>query len=441
MADTLYASINQVPVGELQRGAGGVLLFTYAPTWLGDPRATPISLSIPLARATASGPAVQHFFAGLLPDRDDVRALLRRTLGARSERPFDLLAAMGRDCVGALELSEQPHPEPPDPRHPRRLGQRLSRAQVAKRIQQLTDLPLGMAESDAFRLSLAGAQSKTALLLHERTWYAPEPPTPTTHILKPQMGALQVPRGQVAMHDSVENEWLCLRVLRALGLPVANATMETFRDQRVLSVERFDRRVQVGPGGVRFVRFPQEDFCQALGLSPSDKYESNGGPDIAACMELLARVSTDRDLDQRVFFTAQLAGLLLAAPDGHAKNYSLFLLPGGRASLTPLYDVLSAYPMMARGDWPPQRVELAMSFRGKHKHYRWREVRVDHVRATAERCRVPGHILDGWLNALLARVPRAVAEVRAALPKGFPVDVAVPILDGVERTAARLGLP
>src|SRR5690606_27859636 len=102
--------------------------------------------------------------------------------------------------------------------------------------------------------------------------------------------------------------------------------------QRVLCVERFDRRVRVDSGGVTFVRFPQEDLCQALGRSPNDKYESDGGPDIATCMELLGRVSTNPDVDRRVFFCAQLAGLLLAAPDGHVKNYSLFLLPGGRGS-------------------------------------------------------------------------------------------------------------
>ena len=147
VADTLYATINQVPVGELQRGAGGVLLFTYAPTWLDVPRATPISLSIPLARATASGPEVQHYFAGLLPDRDDVRVLLRRTLGARSERPFDLLVAMGRDCVGAIELSERRHDDATALEHVGSLGLRLTRAQVAERIQQLTDFPLGMTES------------------------------------------------------------------------------------------------------------------------------------------------------------------------------------------------------------------------------------------------------------------------------------------------------
>ncbi|MCB9658894.1 MAG: HipA domain-containing protein [Sandaracinaceae bacterium] len=455
--DTLYASINGVHVGELRRGAGGLLSFTYAPTWLTDARATPISLSIPLGRREANGPAVQHYFAGLLPDRDDVRALLRRTLSARSERPFDLLAAMGRDCVGALELSEvAPHDvalEVPAqaPMRDRRaapsaqegapLGTRLTRAQVAKRLAQLGEFPLGMGEADVFRLSLAGAQSKTALLLHEGVWYAPTPPTPSTHILKPQMGVLEVPRGRVSMHDSVENEWLCLRLLSALGLPTATCTIETFARQRVLSVQRFDRKLRVQDGAASFVRFPQEDLCQALGVSPHDKYESDGGPDIPTCMELLGRVSTAPDEDRRVFFTAQLAQLLLAAPDGHAKNYSLFLLPGGRASLTPLYDVLSAYPMVARGEWPVQRVDLAMSFRGKSKHYRWRDVRMDHVRQTAERCRVTRETVDGWIADLLARVPRALAATRRALPRRFPPEVADPIFEGVTKAAARFGLP
>ena len=97
--------------------------------------------------------------------------------------------------------------------------------------------------------------------------------------------------------------------------------------------------------------------------------------------------------------------------------------------------------MMARGDWPAQRVELAMSFRGKNKHYRWREVRVDHIRATAERCRVPAAVLADWIGSVITRVSPAIATVRRSLPKTFPKDVSEPIFEGMAQTAARLALP
>jgi serine/threonine-protein kinase HipA len=121
--------------------------------------------------------------------------------------------------------------------------------------------------------------------------------------------------------------------------------MATFGDQTVLVVERFDRAWM--DDGAWIARLPQEDFCQALGFSPKQKYEHDGGPGMAKCLQLLTG-SADAQRDKLAFQLTQLAFWLMAATDGHAKNYSIFLQPGDTYVMTPLYDILSMWPYNAQ---------------------------------------------------------------------------------------------
>jgi serine/threonine-protein kinase HipA len=126
------------------------------------------------------------------------------------------------------------------------------------------------------------------------------------------------------MATSVENEWLCAELLRAFGVPVAACRCQTVGDQKALVVERFDRRLH--SSGRYWLRLPQEDFCQATATPPSAKYDSEGGPGLIDIARIL-QGSEVRDEDLRTLMTAQLLFWLLAATDGHAKNFSLHLLP------------------------------------------------------------------------------------------------------------------
>ena len=168
--------------------------------------------------------------------------------------------------------------------------------------------------------------------------------TPTTHIFKLPLGL--VGNRQADMRSSVENEWLCAQILRALGLSVAQCDIATFGERKVLIVKRFDRALQSLPGRAPWLaRLPQEDFCQALGIPGERKYESEGGPGIRDILRQLD-TSSRADADKLVFIQAQLAFWLMAATDGHAKNFSIFLERGGGFHLTPLYDVLSIWPII-----------------------------------------------------------------------------------------------
>ena len=184
---------------------------------------------------------------------------------------------------------------------------------------------------------VAGAQEKTALLRHEGQWLLPHGSTPTTHIFKLPLGL--VGHMQADMRTSVENEWMCSKIMEAYEIPIARCEIESFEDQKALVVERFDRTPS--SDGSWIIRLPQEDMCQATGTSPLHKYQSDGGPGITQIMELLLG-SDDAEQDRNNFFKTQIIFWVLAATDGHGKNFSIAHLPGGSYRATPIYDVLSA---------------------------------------------------------------------------------------------------
>jgi serine/threonine-protein kinase HipA len=419
--------------------------FRYAPSWASSRRSRALSLSLPItANLELRGPAVDHYFDNLLPDSVDIRRHIRDRFRISSLEIFDLLAAIGRDCVGAVQLLP-PDQEPTD--WDRVQAKALSERDVEEILRAVpTSRPLGHGEDDGFRISIAGAQEKTALLGMAGRWFEPRGTTPTTHIFKLPLGLVGDFRGDFS--DSVENEWLCGRILRELGLPVAESQIARFGEQKVLVVKRFDRRWQGAdeaavqrrrfkPGeGVWIARIPQEDFCQALGHPPSEKYEADGGPSMADALTLLAG-SESAATDQATFVLAQLTFWLLAAIDGHAKNFSLGQRAGGAYSLTPLYDVLSAWPIIGhrRNQLPLERARLAMALRGKRAHYKLREIQSRHWQALAERVPLPGlwERMVAWVESADA----AIGRVEADLPRSFPERVFSTIRAGARAQAQR----
>ena len=401
----------------------------YDPAWTASPNARPLSLSLPLPAGggPVMGNKVESYFDNLLPDSNRIRERLRRRFRAPSTRAADLLAAIGRDCVGAVQL--MPAGTPP-PSHDRIESQALNEAEVAAMLGDVTaDGLLADTPAHDFRISIAGAQEKTALLRLGNRWHLPTGATPTTHIFKLPLG--RVGNLRADMRDSVENEWLCAALLGALGFNVAPTQMAQFGGRKVLVVERFDRRRVDSEGAAPWIaRLPQEDFCQATGTPGDLKYESDGGPGHRAALALLAGSSSAR-ADTLQFIQAQLAFWLMAATDGHAKNFSIFLQRGGGYRLTPLYDVLSAWPIIGTGpnEIHPRRAKLAMAVRGKNAHYPLHEIHTRHWQQLALRSGVPGAF--DQMVALVLQVPHALAQVAAALPKNFPPSVFEPIRRGM----------
>jgi len=348
---------------------------------------------------------------------------------------LELLAALGRDCVGALQIL----PAGEAPASLRTIkGRALSEAEIAQLLRETTATPhAGEHETvDSLRLSIAGAQEKTALLRHGGQWLLPEGSTPTTHILKLPLGLVGNMRAD--MRTSVENEWLCTQIIAAYGLPVAPCEIAQFEDAKALVVERFDRRL--ARDGKWIVRLPQEDLCQATGTSGLAKYEADGGPGIDAIMEVLDG-SAQASADRRHFFITQILFWLLAATDGHAKNYSIALLPGSQYAATPLYDVLSAHPIIGRGrnHIAPQRVSLAMAVRGRNRHYRVEEIYPRHWIAQGQRVGFAAQEVEQMLAQVATDTPRVIDAVSAQIPATFPEDVADAVFAGMRRLSTRLG--
>ena len=103
--------LNARLVGRLTRDASGGVSFAYDQNWLGWEHALPVSLSLPLGSKAYRGAPVMAVFDNLLPDNAEIRRRAAERVGAEGVDAYSLLAALGRDCVGALQfLPEEAEP-------------------------------------------------------------------------------------------------------------------------------------------------------------------------------------------------------------------------------------------------------------------------------------------------------------------------------------------
>jgi len=343
------------------------------------------------------------------------------------------LSALGRDCAGAIQMLA-PGERPVDLQQIR--AEPMNEADIARLLRDVTAPPFGQHEPiDDLRLSIAGAQEKSALLWHDNQWLRPVGSTPTTHILKLPLGLVGNMRAD--MRTSIENEWLCSKIVAAYGLPIASCEIATFEDQKALVVKRFDRKL--ASDGSWILRLPQEDMCQATGTSSNSKYEADGGPGIQQIMSILAR-SERASIDQSNFFKAQIVFWILAAPDGHAKNFSIAHLQSNRYAATPLYDVLSAHPIIGNGrnQLSPRRIKLAMAVRSKNEHYLVGEIRRRHWVTQGQRVTLATEEVEETIDTLTGMTEAVIENAAAQLPNGFPEDVSDKIFEGMRKQSKKL---
>ncbi len=428
--EPLRVYLNNRLVGHLTKATSGAIGFAYEKSWLGWEHALPVSLSLPLRETPYRGEPVAAVFENLLPDSEGLRRRVAEKVGARGADAYSLLAAIGRDCVGALQFIAGDG-EATDAAAALE-GQEVDDEAIGRLLRGLAQAPLGLAREDEFRISVAGAQEKTALLYNDGRWLKPHGTTPTTHILKTQIGRL--PNG-IDLSNSVENEYYCLKLIQAFGLPVNSAEIQTFGETRALVIERFDRR---WTSDGRLLRLPQEDCCQALSVPPTAKYQSEGGPGMVQILDLLKGSDTPAE-DQALFFKAQLIFWLIGATDGHAKNFSIFLGPGGSYHMTPLYDVLSAQLSLDCGQIRRNRMKLAMSV-GENNHYRFERIHARHFIQTGEQAKLPKRLVRDVLEDIRTKASEALEQIEGALPAGFPEDIHASIKAAVTKRVRSLEL-
>jgi serine/threonine-protein kinase HipA len=415
----LSTYLNNIKIGELKKENSGQISFQYEREWINEGMA--ISNSMPLTETEYKGEVVSRYFDNLLPDNEEIKANVATKFGVESTRPFDMLEVIGRDCVGALSFL----PEGLNPVDAYKINAiPITEKEMANSLRGLSSsTPLGMDERD-FRISIAGAQEKTAFLKHDGKWLKPIGLTPTTHIFKTSIGAMGV---DLNFNDCIDNEWFSLFILKKMGLPVCEAKIECFEDQRILVVTRFDRRFKKLGNKEILLRIPQEDICQALNISPYQKYQNEGGPGIEEISKLL--MASKNAQDRINFFKAIIIFDLLFATDGHGKNFSIFLTPDG-FKLTPFYDVMSAYFIHAREKVSLNKLKLAMKV-GDSGHYAFKRITRKHYQQTALKCGINKLRFDQIMEELKDSFSRLNID-QAELDPLLNQDTAQIIQDGMK---------
>ncbi|EQA8214383.1 autotransporter outer membrane beta-barrel domain-containing protein [Escherichia coli] len=329
-----------------------------------------------------------------------------------------------------------------DSDHARKDGTRIEtegdgNVQTRLGVKNKADIPLGMIrEENDFRISVAGAQEKTALLRIGNDWCIPKGITPTTHIIKLPIGEIRQPNATLDLSQSVDNEYYCLLLAKELGLNVPDAEIIKAGNVRALAVERFDRRWNAER--TVLLRLPQEDMCQTFGLPSSVKYESDGGPGIARIMAFLMGFS-EALRDRYDFMKFQVFQWLIGATDGHAKNFSVFIQAGGSYRLTPFYDIISAFPVLGGTGIHISDLKLAMGLNAsKGKKTAIDKIYPRHFLATAKVLRFPEVQMHEILSDFARMIPAALDNVKTSLPTDFPENVVTAVETNVLRLHGRL---
>ncbi|EJD6500017.1 type II toxin-antitoxin system HipA family toxin [Providencia rettgeri] len=432
---SLAVYMNGYRVGSFIKRTSGAHQFQYDESWVKQPGSRPISLSMPLRQQCYRGDEAYNFFDNLLPDSQEVRNRVVARYQADSTQPFDLLSYIGSDSVGALQLVAHGGPVP----DVRSIEYKpLSDVELERILTGYqSGIPLGMIrEEEDFRISIAGAQEKTALLYLDGRWCLPIADTPTTHIIKLPIGKIESHSYSIDLTQSVENEYLCTLIAKEFGLPVPHCFIMQVNKVKALAVERFDRRYATDRSWI--MRLPQEDFCQVLNVPSARKYESHGGPGIVGIMATLLG-STTPEQDRYLFMKSQVLFWLLAATDGHAKNFSVFIESEGRFRLTPFYDILSMYPVFGGRGLHPRDAKLAMGLTAtKGKKYTIEQIFPRHFYQTAKAVGFEQAQMAQILNEFAENTDRVIELVRQQLPAHFPAQVADSILNGFQARAMRV---
>lgn len=394
---SLRVYLDGTPIGDVEQSPQGALAFSYDAEYAADPDATPLSLSLPILASRHSPKAIRAYLDGLLPDSEQARQRWGRQYGVSPNNPFALLAHVGRDAAGAVQVLPPDH----DPSDARVRGDDIEWLSDADFARMATELAAHGADWDPGRFggrwSLAGAQPKMALFRDPDSgrWGIPRDSTPTNSIVKPAIEGY-------AQHHL--NEALCLTAAAEARLLAARVALVEVADVRAVISYRYDRQQVDG----RWTRVHQEDLCQALSIHPTLKYQAEGGPGVSSIADLLNRLPIqDRAINAERFFKGLAFNVLIGGTDAHAKNYSLVLI-GPRAQVAPLYDVASAAPydqyerlasaMKIGNDW--KMLDIGDS--------NWRDV--------GRRLGVPGDQAVTWVAELRATLPGAFERAAASLP-------------------------
>jgi serine/threonine-protein kinase HipA len=401
----------QRPVGTIDVDKSGPG-FTYDRAWIALRGAFPISTAMPLLPERFGPDIFMPWAANLLPENEQLRTL-GQLLGMARSDVVGLLSAIGGDTAGALSIGQ------PGRTSSVQWRPLASPEEIEAVLDDLPNKPFLVGE-EGVSMSLAGAQSKLAVAVDEQGRICiPMNGSPSTHILKPDSPRLP---------GSVQNEAFCLILARRLKIPTPEITTGKAGERAYLLTKRYDR---TDVGG-RWRRLHQEDFCQALAVPPSAKYEANRtgipGPTLKDMFDVTRKRLPATEILR--LFDIVVINVLCANTDAHAKNYSI-MIRGNGASLAPTYDI------MCGEVWGSVTKNLAQKIAGKN---RGDDLDVQDWQRFSRECglnpkQVVGRVAD-LARGVIAEAAAAATDV-AAMPGG-PHDILEPTREAVERRACTL---
>ena len=372
-------------VGRLSQMPDGSLRFSYESGYSG----VPLSLCMPVSNVAYGDDRVRPYLAGLLPEDDKVRRSVAREHGVSANNPYALVACMGLDLPGAVQVCAEHDLDDV-------LGRagayvEVTEADIASRLATISGPEPASWFAPDEHWSLGGQQAKIALARFDGRWYSCEGSAATTHIIKP---------GIRHLNYHALNEHFCLKLAGACGIPVATSEYAEFDGQAAIVVTRYDRLVRAP---FEVTRIHQEDLCQALGVPPQNKYADEGGPSARDIVSLLDK--HDGAQANKLAFTSQLVfNYLIGATDAHAKNYSALLKANKGPLLAPMYDVASALAY----DHDRRTVRLAMGIGGENRLGRVSE---GNLRRYADMALLDQDLVVSLTRDLATRIREVVADI------------------------------
>lgn len=393
-------------VGQFVQQSKTNLSFSYSDEWLAYDSAFPISLSLPLARGECSEFNALNFIHNLLPDLKEERLSLAHSVGVQSNDAFNLLSKIGHDCTGGISFTES--------RQAPNIGWEYREISASELNELVTQRKSFLPFFGEYRPCISGTQRKTTLTRLNGKWYVPQGKSISSHIIKYPMDAIVQSNSVLDMSSSVENEFICNRIAKELGFNVPD--IEIIRVEsgaKALVVERFDRCFVDGVVSRRH----QEDFCQIFGVPEHQKYQSENNLGVSKIIDVLS-LSAERKANNHDFFKFMVLQCLLGATDGHLKNFSVHIAPGGHYQLAPFYDLLSAYPAVGVTGLNKRKLKLAMGLKASRGYkYHINKICLRHIEQTAAQFGISNANCHEIISAFLAQFSSALSSIDNRFPE------------------------
>lgn len=400
MSNFLNVFLSDKHIGILEKDGYGGVNFQYS-----DNADRILSLSLPIQKEPFENKQCKGFFNGLLPESEHIRIAIGKKYGINPKNDFSILQAIGYDCAGAVSFFDGD-----DEQTPLKQLQEFyeieyslfSEDELEKFIKELPQKPLATGIED-MRLSLAGAQDKTSVIVVGGQIGYPKNNVPTSHIIKPAINGYD---------ETIENEFICIKSAEKLGIKVPDVKICYANKIKYLLIQRYDRELIAN----KIKRIHQEDFCQASNIPSVYKYQSEGGVDFKRCFEIL-RVTSQPAVAINQFIQLMIFNYLIGNNDAHGKNFSILHYDNGEIKFAPAYDILCSqvYPELSN--------KMAMKIGG---HYNHDEILLRHFEKFANennisftqlkkviknQCEILPDIVDNVINSFENKIGKDILSV------------------------------